>query len=315
MPSRPSPVTDEDRLLFILFGLDVFAYWSFKLTLAFTSNHAPGISAVWATIGSVTPWVHSTIFILLSTILMTIFVPKDQFDKRPILYWILKDLAACNAIGFDTWYRSSASSAARANLQQMALKAFALSSFTMEGLSRALYAARYIILIAIVLLALHVMLQNHARSTRIAAEEIKSAIHQHAKTVDQAIVDHGFVTDRALRLHGKQIEAASINIATSINVASANTVLEVRAAAKTIESGMSRQGASINMGLRYQGDRMQKVLEYKNRQELPEVPPDARLAQYDMRQAKLGIMNSGVSVLGGVLGVVGAAAAVGCTVM
>ena len=187
----------------------------------------------------------------------------------------MKDLVACNALAIRIWYRL-------------------------------ISAARYLILVALTLLAARAILQEHAKSYDLAARKVKhalcrhaqavnQAVAEHAKTVERAIDRHNAATTKALRYQTKQIEATGVNIATSMNqcqkqvqISSAQTIREVRRAA----------------------------LAHKEQQKLLKAPTDARVAKYEWRNAKLGLFNSGMSVTQVVLGTVGILiSTTGCTVM
>ena len=139
------------------------------------------------------------------------------------------------------------------------------------------------------------ILQEHAKSYDLAARKVKhalchhaqavnQAVTEHAKTVERAIDGHNAATTKALRYQTKQNEATGVNIATSMNqcqkqvqISSAQTIREVRKAA----------------------------LAHKEQQNLLKTPTDARVAKYEWRNAKLGLLNSGLSVTHVVLGTVG----------
>lgn len=175
----------------------------------------------------------------------------------------MEDLVACNALAIRIWYRL-------------------------------ISAARYLIFVALTLLAARAMLQEHSKSYNLVARKVKHAlcrnaqavnqtVTEHAKTVERAIDRHNAATTKALRYQTKKIEAMGVNIATSMNqcqkqvqISSALTIREVHKAA----------------------------LAHSEQQKLLEAPTDARVVRYEWRNAKLGPLNSGMSVTQVVLGTV-----------
>ena len=225
-----------------------------------------------------------------------------------MLYWFPKDMFV---VGLSTWYHSPASSLAKAAFRRYSQASLELLWSAFQTVYTIFHPARYIILIGSALIGLHIILSGYLEQKKILADNLEMAIHSHAD---------------AIRYQSRTIEAASINICTSINqhgatieIASAGMTREMKSAANLISSGIENHGKRINSAanimsgsIENHGSKMQKLLVYKEEQKpLPPVP-DKTLERYQRRDAKMGILNSGVGVTTAVLGGVGAITGMAC---
>ena len=362
-PRRPAAsrynavVRRRYRTVCFLTVLDLFAYWTFEVVNAYPFVDAETQSLL-SVFGHIKPWIRSLVF-PLCTFFMAIFLDPPSFDERPIVFWFLKDLVACNIIGFDTWYRSPASLSIRTNLRYFSQQGlyWSLSSFTkaFRLLGRAIYTARWVILVGLAIFILCAMLNEHARSNRVAAARLEAALNNHANTVNRAIKDHQYtvervvenhslVTEKAIRTHGKHIEAASINMATAINT-HATTVgraityhrkattqaidnqayvttnairqqsRQIEAASVNVISSINQHDKQLRNALSHQTNELERVFAYNSQPNLLEPAPDARMQKHQRREAQLDVVNSGLSITQAVLGIVTPIVATGCTVM
>ena len=244
--------------------------------------------------------------------LMLHYAPPKSSLQSAMLYWFPKDTFI---VGFSTWYHSPASSLTKAALRRYSQTSVELLWGAFEIAYTLIYAARYVILIGMTLIGLHMIISSYMEQKRILAENLEIAIHSHAD---------------AIKSQSRTIEAASINICTSINqhgatieMASAKMTREITSAANGICRGIEHHGDRIasaaNLMSRSNAEydrNSQKLLVHTEEQKLLPPLPENTLERYQIREAKMGLSNSRVGVATAILGGVGTIATLaGCSVM
>jgi hypothetical protein len=232
-------------------------------------------------LGTARFWGCAAVF-LVSTGLLMIYVKARRFNRKPWLYWILKDLAAGNAIGFHFWFNSldpadqttclHATGHVLCRLLAVGLRLI-LWLFKCAGfllllsyrflvsaiflLCTGIYLARWILVLAVILSILWIMHLNilrsnesvasvTARSHKRLAREFQSASNKMAAEFNE----NTNTIARALREHGNQIQDASRNIRKGLHGASREVSSALDRTATSVEKAVQGQNRHIDAAAR-----------------------------------------------------------------
>ena len=161
-----------------------------------------------------------SVVLLVCTVLMVIYVERSRLNRNPLMFWILKDLVACNTIGFDLWYRSIESAAMRTRIRVLGSDFYGLIISKIRFLFHGLYSMGHLIIGGILLLVIYAMYQNIVESNRYAARSfrrLERKVEAASNNITVAINQNTIVTERALLRHGNLVKDASTSIVGAIN--------------------------------------------------------------------------------------------------